>query len=527
MLPRRRAGQPDTSSVRPPQGGESSPTAAFERATACHDRGDREGPCSSVIETLTGARCRAAWPTRGSSGHVALAAFSTLIAPIFSRFFGLTGFTIERMFGSIRCMDSGVERLHEVIDALAAVDLRYGSVGEELLALERARARLDAEVARRLRFDRSCEWAAHGPDPQRISRHQHALLRRRLPPRRWPVRSKRSSKPRAWAAGDDDAPCGDDRAGAAHVPMTRSTPSNPHCWGWRVPGRRKTCRTRFGSGATPSTPPSTAMAPTARASPTGNGSGVRSTTRSRSTGSVSGESRSSPKAPTSSNGRCNAPTNNSAAPTIPAPPPNCAPTRWSRSPAPTSRASPPARTSRTCSSSPTPRRCAATRSGNAASPTAPASRPTPLAASRATRYSRSSLSTTPACRSGSAGQLARSRPTSSGRWSQETVAVDVAGRRPNTATPTTSTNGTTKDRPTSTTACSSAATAAIAECTKATGKSSGTPTAASSSLIATATTSQPANRDRASNPSSPDKAAGAPTSNTLTRTRTDALRHAA
>jgi hypothetical protein len=60
-------------------------------------------------------------------------------------------------------MDSGVERLHEVIDELVAVDLRFGSVGEELLALERARARLDAEVARRLReFDRSCEWAAHG-----------------------------------------------------------------------------------------------------------------------------------------------------------------------------------------------------------------------------------------------------------------------------------------------------------------------------------------------------------------------------
>src|SRR3954469_22735063 len=60
-------------------------------------------------------------------------------------------------------MDSAVERLHEAIDELAAVDLRYGSVGEERLALERARARLDAEVARRLReFDRSGEWAAHG-----------------------------------------------------------------------------------------------------------------------------------------------------------------------------------------------------------------------------------------------------------------------------------------------------------------------------------------------------------------------------
>src|SRR6476661_2721348 len=60
-------------------------------------------------------------------------------------------------------MDSSVERLHEVINELAADDLGYGSLGEDLLALERARARLDAEVARRLReFDRSCEWSAHG-----------------------------------------------------------------------------------------------------------------------------------------------------------------------------------------------------------------------------------------------------------------------------------------------------------------------------------------------------------------------------
>src|SRR5438552_364655 len=61
-------------------------------------------------------------------------------------------------------MDSAVERLHEAIDELAAADLTCGlSVGDELLALERVRARLDAQVARRLReFDRSCEWAAHG-----------------------------------------------------------------------------------------------------------------------------------------------------------------------------------------------------------------------------------------------------------------------------------------------------------------------------------------------------------------------------
>jgi hypothetical protein len=60
-------------------------------------------------------------------------------------------------------MDSSVARLHEAIDELAVADLRFGSLGDDLLALERARARLDAEVARRLReFDRSCEWAAHG-----------------------------------------------------------------------------------------------------------------------------------------------------------------------------------------------------------------------------------------------------------------------------------------------------------------------------------------------------------------------------
>ncbi len=60
-------------------------------------------------------------------------------------------------------MDSAVEQLHETIDALAATDLGFGSGGDELLALEQARARLDAEVARRLReFDRSGEWSAEG-----------------------------------------------------------------------------------------------------------------------------------------------------------------------------------------------------------------------------------------------------------------------------------------------------------------------------------------------------------------------------
>jgi hypothetical protein len=60
-------------------------------------------------------------------------------------------------------MNPSVERLHKAIDELASDDLGYGSVGDDLLSLERARARLDAEVARRLReFDRSCEWAARG-----------------------------------------------------------------------------------------------------------------------------------------------------------------------------------------------------------------------------------------------------------------------------------------------------------------------------------------------------------------------------
>ena len=83
-------------------------------------------------------------------------------------------------------MDSSVERLHGVIDELAAVELRCGSVGEELLALERARARLDAEVARRLReFDRSCEWAAHGSrSAAAFLVTKHALRTWRRPPPR-------------------------------------------------------------------------------------------------------------------------------------------------------------------------------------------------------------------------------------------------------------------------------------------------------------------------------------------------------
>ena len=60
---------------------------------------------------------------------------------------------------------------------LEADELRYGSIGEDLLALERARARLDAEVARRLReFDRSCERGrARLPLRGRVPRNQDAM----------------------------------------------------------------------------------------------------------------------------------------------------------------------------------------------------------------------------------------------------------------------------------------------------------------------------------------------------------------
>jgi hypothetical protein len=58
---------------------------------------------------------------------------------------------------------SAVARLYEGLDELAAEDVTRGSLRDDLLALDRARARLDAETSRRLRvFDRSGEWAVSG-----------------------------------------------------------------------------------------------------------------------------------------------------------------------------------------------------------------------------------------------------------------------------------------------------------------------------------------------------------------------------
>ena len=60
-------------------------------------------------------------------------------------------------------MGSAIARLYEALDELAAEDVTGASLPDDLLELERARARLDAETSRRLReFDRSCEWAISG-----------------------------------------------------------------------------------------------------------------------------------------------------------------------------------------------------------------------------------------------------------------------------------------------------------------------------------------------------------------------------
>ena len=53
--------------------------------------------------------------------------------------------------------------MHAVLDELAAQDVVGISLRDELLELERARARLDAEVARRLlAFDQSHDWSVDG-----------------------------------------------------------------------------------------------------------------------------------------------------------------------------------------------------------------------------------------------------------------------------------------------------------------------------------------------------------------------------
>lgn len=57
----------------------------------------------------------------------------------------------------------GIERLHALLDEFAAEVVVGTSQRDELLVLDRARARLDAEVARRLRaFDQSLEWSVDG-----------------------------------------------------------------------------------------------------------------------------------------------------------------------------------------------------------------------------------------------------------------------------------------------------------------------------------------------------------------------------
>jgi hypothetical protein len=56
-----------------------------------------------------------------------------------------------------------VAQLVAALDELASEEISGHSVRDDVLALEQARARLDAEVARRLReFDQSCEWSVDG-----------------------------------------------------------------------------------------------------------------------------------------------------------------------------------------------------------------------------------------------------------------------------------------------------------------------------------------------------------------------------
>jgi hypothetical protein len=67
------------------------------------------------------------------------------------------------MMAASERVGSAVARLREVLDELAAEDVAGVPLRDDLLELERARARLDAETSRRLRaFDRSCEWMASG-----------------------------------------------------------------------------------------------------------------------------------------------------------------------------------------------------------------------------------------------------------------------------------------------------------------------------------------------------------------------------
>ena len=70
----------------------------------------------------------------------------------------------ERVFVyDVGMSGSAIALLHGALDELAADDVTNTSLRDDLLELDRARARLDAETSRRLRaFDRSGEWAISG-----------------------------------------------------------------------------------------------------------------------------------------------------------------------------------------------------------------------------------------------------------------------------------------------------------------------------------------------------------------------------
>ena len=100
---------------------------------------------------------------------------------------------------------SSAGRLHALLDELATEDVSIGSLRDEMLELDRARARLDAEVSRRLRaFDRSCEWSVDGSRSAaafltthtrcaRVDAHQRVRVARQL--------EAVEETAAAWAAG--------------------------------------------------------------------------------------------------------------------------------------------------------------------------------------------------------------------------------------------------------------------------------------------------------------------------------------
>ncbi len=162
---------------------------------------------------------------------------------------------------------SAVARLYEALDELAAEDVTGVSLRDDLLELERARARLDAETSRRLRaFD------------GRVSGRSRVRVRR---PRSWSqdtraargeahhrVRVAREvdeldATAAAWAAGAVTTRHVEAIARARHAARADgSSPSSSPRWSRpRVRALPRTSPTWRASGATPSTPTSTATAP--------------------------------------------------------------------------------------------------------------------------------------------------------------------------------------------------------------------------------------------------------------------------